>query len=42
LYFEAILVKYVCGYGDPAFAALVQVTNLLKITYPVWVPLPAP
>ena len=32
LYFGAIPVKYVCGYGDPAFATLVPVTYLLKIT----------
>ncbi len=40
LYFGAIPVKYVCGYGDPAFEALVPVTYLLKITLPLWVALP--
>ncbi len=39
-YFGAIPVKYVCGYGDPAFAAHVLVTYLLKTTLPVWVALP--
>jgi hypothetical protein len=38
-YFGAIPVKYICGYGDPAFAALVLVMYLLKITLPVWVAL---
>ncbi len=38
-YFRAIPVKYVCGYGDPVFAALVTVMYLLKITLPVWVAL---
>ncbi len=41
-YFGAVPVKYVCGYGDPAFAALVPVTYLLKITLPEWVALPVP
>jgi hypothetical protein len=41
-YFGAIPVKYVCRYGDPAFAALVPVMYLLKITLPVWVALPVP
>jgi hypothetical protein len=41
-YFGAIPVKYICGYGDPAFAALVPITYLLKITLPVWVALPVP
>jgi hypothetical protein len=41
-YFGAISVKYVCGYGDPAFAALVPVTYLLKITLLLWVALPVP
>ncbi len=42
LYFGAIPVKYNCGYGDPAFAALVPVTYLLKITLLVWVALLVP
>jgi hypothetical protein len=41
-YFGAIPVKYLCRYGDPAFAALVPITYLLKITLPVWVALPVP
>ena len=41
-YFGAIPVKYVCGYGDPAYAALVPVTYLLKITLLIWVALPVP
>ncbi len=28
-YFGAIPVKYVCGYGDPAFAALVPLKNYI-------------
>ncbi len=40
--FGAIPVKYICGYGDPAFAALVPVMSPLKITAPVWVALPVP
>jgi hypothetical protein len=41
-YFGAIPVKYVCGYGDPAFTALVPVTSPLKITASLWVALPVP
>jgi hypothetical protein len=32
-HFRAILVKYVCGYGDPAFAALVCTGNVTLKNY---------